>query len=311
MAHPFRFGIQLTGFTTTADLKDLAVKVEDLGYAELFSSDHIAGGGLTNLDPFLPLLSAAEATTTLRFGPLVLNNEFHNPALLARTAASFDLLTDGRLILGLGTGYMQEEHDAADIPLRAPGPRVTRFGESVSALRSLLDTGAVHCQGEHITMSIEDLGSRPAQAPVPILIGGHGKRVVSIAARKADIFQFTGLTHDPKTGKPSPGGFDRSSVATRHRWLAEAAGDRYATLEISSLVQQTTVGDGAATASSAVADRLGTDPSIIDDTPFLLIGSVDQVAEKLHRLRDDFGIHHIVSRDPEDLAPVVAALAGT
>ena len=311
MVHPFRFGIQTAGFDTPDAYRALARKVEDLGYAELFSSDHINGGGLTNLDPFLPLLSAAEHTTTLRFGPLVINNEFHNPVLLARTAATFDLLSGGRLILGMGTGYMQSEHDSADIELRPPGPRVTRFAESIDALRSLLDTGAADCRGEHITLSVDGLGVRPAQQRVPILIGGHGKRVVGIAARSADIFQFTGLTHDPETGAPAPGGFARSDIATRHRWFVEAAGERSERIERSTLVQRTKVGDGAAEARRTVAERLGLDQAEVDETPFVLIGSKAQVIEKLHGLREEFGIHHVVSRDPEDLAPVVAELAGT
>ena len=111
MNAPFRFAIQTGPFDDPVKLRTFAKKLEDLGYAELFSSDHIGGGGLNNVDPFLPLMVAAEATSTLRFGPLVMNNEFHNPVLLARTAASFDLLSEGRLILGMGTGYAQEEHD--------------------------------------------------------------------------------------------------------------------------------------------------------------------------------------------------------
>ena len=128
MALPFRFGIRAGPFDDPTALRQFAVKLEDLGYAELFSSDHISGGGLSNMDPFLPLLVAAEATSELRFGPLVLNNEFNNPVLSARTAASFDRLTEGRLVLGMGTGYARSEHEAADIPLRKPGARVARFG---------------------------------------------------------------------------------------------------------------------------------------------------------------------------------------
>ncbi|MDH4277521.1 MAG: LLM class flavin-dependent oxidoreductase [Acidimicrobiia bacterium] len=135
------------------------------------------------MDPFLPLLVAAEATSELRFGPLVVNNEFNNPVLLARTAASFDRLTEGRLVLGMGAGYARSEHEAADIPLRKPGARVTRFGESLVGLRSLLDDGSVICRGEHINLSIEDLGVRAVQKRVPILVGGHGPRVVAVAAR--------------------------------------------------------------------------------------------------------------------------------
>ncbi len=310
MAHPFRFGIQTGPFTDLLELREFAKKLEALGYAELFSSDHIGGGGLNSVDPFLPLMVAAEATSTLRFGPLVLNNEFYNPVLLARTAASFDLLSGGRLILGLGTGYAQAEHDAADILLRPPGDRVSRLGESIAALRELLDAGSVDCDGVHVTLAVDDLGVRPAQGHVPILVGGHGKRVVSLAAKKADIFQFTGLTHDAATGEPSAGGFARNQVAKRSEWLREAAGDRYVQLELSTLVQQTHVGSGASEVREATALRMGADPALIDETPFFLVGSVAQVVEKLQALREDFGIHHVVSRDPEDLAPVVSALGG-
>ncbi len=311
MERPFRFGIQTGPFSDPPALREYARKLEDLGYAELFSSDHINGGGINNVDPFLPLLVAAEATTSLRFGPLVLNNEFYNPVLLARTAASFDRLSDGRLILGMGTGYAQDEHDAADIPLRAPADRVTRFGESIAALRSLLDDGTAHVSGDHITLSVDGLGVRPTQTRLPILIGGHGRRLVSVGARSADIFQFTGLTHDPVTGSPSAAGFARSEVAKRYEWLKQDAGDRLAKLELSALVQQTHIGRGAESVRAETAAAMSVDPSLVDQTPFLLIGSEAEVIDKLQALRHDLGIHHIVSRDPDDLAPIVAALAGT
>ncbi len=311
MVRPFRFAIQSGPFADHRSLREFAVKVEDLGYAELFSSDHINGGGLNNVDPFLPLMVAAEVTSELRFGPLVLNNEFYNPVLLARTAASFDRLTDGRLVLGMGTGYARSEHEAADIPLRDPGDRVARFGESLTALRSLLDNGSVSLQGAHVALAVDDLGVQPHQDHVPILVGGHGRRVVTIAARQADMFQFTGLTHDPTSGQPAPGGFSRADVAKRHRWLREGAADRYDDLEISALVQQTHIGAGSNEVRADVADRLGADPSLVDETPFLLVGSVDQIVEKVEALREEFDIHHFVTRDPDDFAPVVAALAGT
>ena len=307
---PFRFAIQTGPFNDPTALREFARKIEDLGYAELYTYDHIAGEGDNRVDPFLPLLIAPEATSTLRFGPLVLNNEFHNPVLLARTAATFDLLTDGRLILGMGTGYAQDEHDAADIELRPPRERVTRFGESIATLRSLLDSGAAHTDGEHISVDVDNLGVRPSQAHVPILVGGHGRRVVSIAARHADIFQFTGLTHDPATGAPSAGGFTRNEVAKRQTWLHADAGDRFDEIELSTLVQMTHVGDGADEFRTEAAQRMEADPGLVDETPFAFVGSEAEVIDKLERLREQLGIHHVVSRDPDDFAPIVSALSG-
>ena len=281
-----------------------ARQLEVLGYDELFSYDHVGA-----VDPFVPLMIAAGATTRLRVGPLVINNELHHPALLARTAATVDRLTGGRLVLGLGTGFAQSEHDAIGMLLRAPGPRVTRFEESVRTLRSLLDTGAVQLNGEHHHLDVDDLGVRPLQDRVPFLIGGHGRRVIGVAARYADIFQFTGL-EDLPGGQLSAGGFDLDAIRQRARWLTDAAGDRNDDIERSALVQAVDIADDADVRLDAVAERFDVARQVIDETPFALIGSVQQVVDKIERLRADVGISHYVIRDAEAFAPVAAILSG-
>ena len=305
MVKPFRFALQGRNLGDREGLVAAARQAESLGYDELFSFDHIG-----TVDPFIPLMVAAEATTRLRVGPLVLNNELHHPALLARTAATLDRLTGGRLVLGLGTGYTQSEHDAIGMLLREPAARVTRFEESVIALRSLLDTGAVEMDGDHHHLAVSDLGVRPVQEHLPLLIGGHGRRVVGIAARHADIFQFTGLTHG-EGGEPSAGGFGIEDVRRRARWLREAAGERLADIEMSALVQLVDIGaDAGDDRIAATAERFEIATDQVTDTPFVLLGSVEQVVDKLERLRADIGISHYVIRDAEAFAPVVAALAG-
>jgi probable F420-dependent oxidoreductase len=296
--------MQVSGLDDHDGLVVAAQQIESLGYDELYSFDHVG-----SVDPFIPLVVAAEATTTLRVGPLVLNNEFHHPALLARTAATVDRLSGGRLVLGLGTGYAQAEHDAIGLVLREPGARVTRFEESVVALRSLLDTGAVRQDGEHHHLQVDKLGVRPAQPRVPILIGGHGRRVVGIAARHADIFQFTGLTHG-EGGRPSAGGFALAQVRQRAEWLALNAGPRDGNIERSALVQHVDVAADADQRLDALADRFGGDRTLIEETPFVLAGTVERIVDKLQQLREDVGISHYVVRDAEGFAPVVAALAG-
>jgi len=308
MVRPFRFAIQTGPFDDPEKLRTFARTVESLGYDELYSYDHV-GIDRPNVavDPFVALLIAAEATTNLRVGPLVLNNEFHQPVLLARTAISVDQMTSGRLVLGLGTGYAQVEHDAIGMPLLPPGPRVTRFGETLTVVRDLCDTGACSFHGEHHNVNISDFGIRPKQAHIPILIGGHGRRVVSLAAQHADIFQFTGLTH-AEDGTPSGGGFGIGQVTERAEWLTDAAGERNADIERSVLVQRTAVGRTAhadAVANDAYVDYLG----ILDETPFMLVGSVEQIVDKIERLRASLGVTHFVVRDAEGFAPVVAALS--
>jgi probable F420-dependent oxidoreductase len=291
-------------FDDRAAVVALARQAEDLGYQELYSYDHIGG-----VDPFVPLCVAASATLRLRVGPLVLNNELHHPALLARTAATVDRLTGGRLVLGLGTGYAQSEHDAIGVPLRPPPQRVDRFGESLAALRELLDTGQSHQQGTHHQLALDRLGVQPLQARIPFLIGGHGRRVVRLGGRYADIFQFTGLA-DLADGSLDLSGFNVEAIVERGRWLSDAAGDRDGDIERSLLVQMTHVGDRADEHLAAANEEYHLPIDVFAESPFVLAGSLEQVVDKLERLRETLGVSHVVVRDAEGFAPVVAALSG-
>lgn len=297
---PFRFAVQGGPWHDPHATVALARLVESLGYDELYSSDHVGGA-----DPYLPLVHAAAATERIALGPLVLNNEFHQPVLLARTVATADALSSGRMILGLGTGYASSEHAAIGLELRPPNQRVERLSECAAILRDLLTVGASHRSGNHHTVDLDDLGIRPAR-PVPILIGGFGHRVISLAGRFADIFQFTGLVH-ADDGTPTAAGFALATVEERARRLTEAAGDR--DIERSALVQACFVGDDTPT-HGEVAERFELDEDVVDDTPFALCGSVEQIVDKLERVRERTGISHYVVRDPEAFAPVVEALAG-
>ena len=313
-SRPYRFAIQGGPFGDAEALRRHARKVEELGYSELFTSDHIGApgsggrsGGVFVSDPFVPLMVAAESTTRLRLGPLVLNTEFYNPGLLARTVATVDRLCGGRLVLGLGTGYSAAEHDSIGVPIRPPGPRVSRFAEFVTVLRALLDDSAVEYEGEHESVHIDDIGVTPAQAHVPFLIGGHGPRVVALAGQHADVFQYTGLTH-AKDGSPSAGGFALTDLANRSRWLSESAGPRNSSVERSALVQFAACGSGVPSAEE-LAERFGVDAAVIKESPFIFSGSVQQIIEKIERLRNDLSITHYVVRDADEFAPVVEALA--
>jgi probable F420-dependent oxidoreductase len=301
VSRPFRFAVQGAPFRDPEALAARARTIESLGYDELYSADHIGG-----IDPFAPLVAAALATERLRVGPLVINNELHHPVLLARTAATVDLVTGGRLVLGLGTGYDESEHEAIGSPIRPPGPRVERFGESLAILRSLLDTDGAHLDGRHERVDLDELGVRPAQAHVPILVGGHGRRVVELAGRFADIFQFTGLVHGDG-GRPTSAGFALADVAERGRWLDEAADGRR--IERSALVQFVAVGDDAPSAGD-LAGRFDLDEDVVGTTPFVLSGSVAQLVDRIGQLRDEIGVSHFVVRDPEAFAPIVDQLAG-
>lgn len=304
VTRPFRFAVQSMATGDGEALRTLARTAETLGYDELYSSDHV---GLP--DPFIPLAVAAEVTERLRVGPLVCNNELHHPVLLARTAATLDRLSGGRLVLGLGTGYARAEHDAIGVPLRPRSDRVDRLDESIGVLRALLGGGRVTLDGGHHHLVDAELGVEPVQHPIPLLIGGHGRRVVGLAGRHADIFQFMGMTHDD-SGALAPSGFGLDDLRRRAEWLAESAGDRADSIERSALVQRTAIGTDVGDQLAEAIDRIGLSPDELADCPFVLIGSTEEVIDKLERLREILGISHYVVRDAEGFAPVVDALRG-
>jgi alkanesulfonate monooxygenase SsuD/methylene tetrahydromethanopterin reductase-like flavin-dependent oxidoreductase (luciferase family) len=149
---------------------------------------------------------------------------------------------------------------------------------------------------------------RPVQARVPFLIGGHGPRVVRLAARHADIFQFTGIVHGDG-GSPGTAGFGIAHVVERARWLTGAAGDRDADIERSALVQVVAMGPDAP-GDDDLAARFSLPVDVLRETPFVLAGSVEQVVDKVQRIRERTGISHWVVRSPREFAPVVEALDG-
>ena len=304
MTRPFRFAVQLMNWADRDAIVRAAREAEALGYDEIYSYDHFG-----TVDPCLPLMVAAEATTRLKVGPLVLNNEFHHPALLARSAATAQRLTGGRFVLGIGTGYAQAEHDAIGLPLREPGPRVDRLGESLAVLRDLLDEGVATHDGQHHQVTAAGLGVEAGDR-VPFLIGGYGRRVVALGAEFADIFQFTGLSHGP-AGDIRVGGFGIEAVRRRAKWLSEAAGSRDDNIERSALVQFLAVGGDADGAVAARLAQAGLPPEVAVESPFVLVGSVEQLVDRLERHRQELGINHIVVRDAVAFAPVIEALAGS
>ena len=175
-------------------------------------------------------------------------------------------------------------------------------------------TGSCTLRGEQVDVDVEDLGVRPAQESVPLLVGGHGRRMVELAARCADVFQYTGLTHERGSGSPTAGRFSMDHLRDRKSWIDavvadERVGDR--PLQLSTLVQVTHLGDDAADARRTAGERIGLGPAEIDATPFVLIGTVGEIVEKLQRLREELAVHHVVIRDAPGFAPVMDALAGS
>jgi probable F420-dependent oxidoreductase len=307
---PFRFGVNVGRASSRAEWVEKARKLEDLGYSALTVPDHLAD----LLAPMPALLSAAEATTRLRVGTNVLNNDFRHPVLVAREAATVDLLTDGRLQFGLGAGHMQSEYDQAGLRFDAGGIRVERLAEAVTIVKGLLKGEQVTFAGRHYRVTNHTIHPLPVQRPhPPILIGGNGRRLLTLAAKEADIVGLSGITFGRDGAQPDLSGWRPAGVDARVQLMREAAGDRYDRLELNALVQRVVVTDDRRQAAEELKHRwTQLSPEEILQSPYVLIGTLDQLVEDLQARRERWGISYYVIFEPyiDVFAPVVARLAG-
>lgn len=307
---PFRFAVNVARAGSGAEWVDKARKVEDLGYSVLTMPDHL----VDMLAPMPALISAAQATKNLRVGTMVLNNDLRHPVLVAREAATVDLLTDGRLELGLGAGHMQVEYEQAGLSFDSGGNRVERLGEAVAIIKGLLEGQPVTFAGRHYRVTDHKIHPLPVQRPrPPILIGGQARRLLTLAAREADIVGLTGIIFRRGGAEVDLSGFKAAAVDERLRIVREAAGDRYAGLELNALVQRVVPTDDRQGAVEELARRwpqLSTEDIL--ENPYVLVGSIDQMVEDLHARRERWGISYYVAHEfsMDALAPVVARLAG-
>jgi probable F420-dependent oxidoreductase len=293
VARAFRFGVSIWGAESAADWRDKARRAEAAGFDTILVADHLVDGMLA---PFTALAAAAEATESLRLGTLVINNDFRHPVLLAREAAALDLLSDGRFELGLGAGHMKFEYDEAGITFDAARTRVARMAESAEIVRGLLDGETVTSAGEHYDVRGHRCYPTPVQQPVPLLIGGNGRRVLATAARLANIVGFTGFSQVEGERAVNANRFTDAALAEQVEWVRTAAGPRFVELELSTLVQGITVTDDRVAAAEAVQPIL---PSLtVDDilsSPYGLIGSIEEIADQLRDRRDRLGISYITA----------------
>jgi len=306
----FRFGVNVGRATSRAAWTEKARKFEDLGYSVLTVPDHLTD----LLAPLLALVSAAEATTHLRVGTNVLNNDLRHPVLVAREAATVDLLTDGRFQLGLGAGHMQSEYDQAGLGFDAAGTRVARLAEAVTIIKGLFTGAPVTFAGQHYHVTGHQIHPLPVQRPhPPLLIGGNGRQLLTLAAQEADIVGLTGFTLRRGGTAPDFAGWRAAGIEERMQLIREAAGDRYDHLELNALVQRVVVTDDRRHAAEELAGRWPQlRPEEILQCPYVLIGTVDQIVEALQAHREHWSISYYVIFEPyvDAFAPVVARLAG-
>lgn len=309
---PFRFGVSVHGNKSREEWIEIARQAEDLGYSTLLIPDHLG----EQLSPIPALLAAADATSTLRVGSLVFDNDFRHPVMLAKEAATLDVLSGGRLELGLGAGWMKPEYEQAGIPFERPGVRIEKMHEAVQIIKGLFADGPVNFAGQHYTITEMEGFPKPVQRPhPPVHIGGGGQRLLSIAAQEADIVGFIPRARPDGKGQEM---MDATPEALEQKitWVREAAGARFADLELGVLVAQVITTEDREQAAQFIASTLaaGYDVSIemILQAPYLLLGTIDQICEDLLARRERYGISYInvFEQSLEVLAPVIERLAG-
>ncbi|MFL6130844.1 MAG: TIGR03621 family F420-dependent LLM class oxidoreductase [Mycobacteriales bacterium] len=311
----FRFGVIGESIRSVEDLLTRARRAEELGYSTLLLRDHLQPEPFGDqLAPLAALLAAAGVTSTLRIGTLVLGNDFRHPVVLAKEAATVDLLSGRRFELGIGAGWSREEYDRAGLPFSPAAVRVGRLEESVQILRRLLAGELVTFAGEHYSVSELQNFPRPADGVgPPILIGAGSKRMLRIAGRLADIVgilprALPGGTISAEVSERSPG-----AMAEKIGWLREAAGQRFDQVELSIVATVVPAEDHVAAAERLAEEQgwPGLPAERVLEMPSVLIGSADRIADQLHERRERYGLSYFVVSDQDmtAMAPTVQFLS--
>lgn len=306
---PFRFGVQASNATSRDAWVSLAKRVEDNGYDVFTMPDHFND----QLAPVPALMTAADATTTLRVGALVWDNDYKHPLVLAKELATMDLLSQGRLEIGLGAGWMISDYDESGIPYDSPKVRIDRFVEGLAVVKGCLGDGPFSHSGVYYDVADHNGLPKPVQQPrPPILIGGGGKRVLGIAAREADIVSINGTLTSGVIGAEAISTMTAEAVDDKIAIVRAAAGDRLDQIEMNVRVFIVNVTAEREKVVDSLSGALGVPRRFLEQSPFALVGTPDQMVDDLLARREKWGFSYIIvgADDVEPFAPVVAALSG-
>jgi probable F420-dependent oxidoreductase len=289
MSHPFRVGAGLAATSSATEFAENARRIEGLGYNIGLVPDHFEESWFA-AGP--ALVAAAFATTTLRVGSLVYSNNFRHPALLAREAATIDVLSEGRFEFGVGAGYYLPEYRQTGITLPPPRVRVEQLRETLAVVKGLWSDGPLSFSGEHYTITEMEGWPKPLQQPrPPIQVGGGGRRLLALAAQEADIIGI--IAQSAKGGGADIGSDTDAVVGAKVSWVREAAGERFDQLELAALIWQVVVTDHPRSAAEAVAPRRGSTGDQVLASPYFLLGSLPASGEQVEALRERHGISYL------------------
>jgi probable F420-dependent oxidoreductase len=314
-----RFGISGGGSGDPAKLLKLAQRAEQVGFATFGLPDHF----MLPLGPLVALQAVADATANIRLTHTVLAVDFRHPAVLAKELATLDLFSGGRLQVGIGAGWMRDEHEQVGIPFYPAPIRIERLEEAILVLKGLFGDGPFSLEGKHFTITALEGLPRPVQRPhPPIMVGGGGRKLLAMAARHADIIQVMPPTRSDGASGPHQTGAE--AYAEKVGWVREQAGDRFDEIELGAQLLTVSITDRPHDAIAEYIERQGAfmarigrgstfDAQDLLASPMVAVGSLDAICEKLLAVRDAYGISYFaapVLARPEDLAPVIEHLTG-
>jgi probable F420-dependent oxidoreductase len=307
---PYRFGVITSHAVDGRVWRERARRAEALGYSTLFMPDHFQD----QWAPLVGLTVAAEATERLNVGTLVFANDYRHPVVLAKELATLDLASEGRVEVGLGAGWKRSDYDDAGLAYDAPGTRIDRLAEALEVMRALwASPDPVHFAGKHYTIEGVVGTPRPWRERPTVCIGGGGRRMLSLAARVADVVAVnatmsSGVLDASAATTASPVAFDEKLA-----WVRSAGADRLDAIELQCHCPFVSVGDDGASTLRALASAFGCADDDAIDLPLCLAGTIDEICEAVERRRERWGFSYwVVPDDAMDaFAPVVERLAGT
>lgn len=328
MTQPFRFAVQSFNAESASEWRDRARKVEQLGYSALHVADHILGPGpaldrsfhpIQNLAAVPAMCFAAAATTELKIGARVFCVDYRLPVMLIKEALTIDMLSEGRLEFGVGAGWLADEYKAIGLQQDSPGRRIQRLENAIAAFRQFAGADVVDIANADVSWSEFEGIPKAAAVPgrdagglPPLMIGGGAPKILGLAGREADIVS---LNFNNRSGMIGPDGVGLSTAeetAKKIGWVKDGAGVRFGDIEIEIGAYFTVVTPDAAPVLAQMGQGFGLTPEQMAEHPHALIGSVDEIVDKLEARRDAFGISYVTVGDTamESFAPVVARLAG-
>ena len=314
MSRPFRFLADARGIASLAELTDTVRRAEAIGIDTLVVPDHL----IPQLAPVPAMAAIAAISERLRISAFVFNNDLRHPAVLAQDLASLDVLSGGRLDVAIGAGWNKPEYEAIGVGFDPTPVRQARLAEAIAVLKGCFGDEPFSFSGEHYTITDYDAQPKPVQRPhPPFLIGGGGRRTLTLAGREAQIVGLAPRILPNGAGDPRSVTFD----ANREKidWVREAAGERFGELELNVYPSMTgiSVTDAPLREAQEVADNLTERSGVavsaeeLLEAPHIFINTVDGFVEKFRRMRDELGISSIMVGEVDELAPVVERLAGT